>query len=426
MPRILIHSLIFSPDGVSTAYLYTDLAIELKRLGHKVSVLTTTPHFNADMEQQKRQPLRRGKGKWLYSSEIAGIPVWHISMPPKSNDSGARMRHMLQFHLRALQFVLSHREEYDVILSPSPPLTIGAISWLMAKKMKARPIYNVQELYPDFAVNQGVIKNSILIWALKRLEAFVYAKSERVITIGEKFRTAIVSRGVPEHKVITIPNFVDTDLYRPMPRNNPFAQKYGLADRFVVMYAGNIGLAQYWDPVLDAASQTQSEILYAIIGGGSRKNWLAQEIKNRRLSNVRLLDYQPREIMAQVNASCDLATIVMEPRVEDDGFPSKIYTTMACARPTAVCCSEGSELVRIVRESKCGIWVRPGSTGSYVDALMGYRKNAERIGIEGAAGRAFVENRYSRPVVTRLYHDMIQKLMADTDQKKQKKPGASV
>jgi glycosyltransferase involved in cell wall biosynthesis len=410
MARVLIHSLIFSPDGVSTAYLYTDLAIELKKLGHEVTVLTTTPHFNVDCEQQKKQPLTR-KSRWLFWSERDGIPIWHISIPPKTSDSGARMRHMLIFHLRALWFGLCRAGKYDVILSPSPPLTIGAVSWLLAKRWRAKPVYNVQELYPDFAINQGVIKNPWVIRILRSLESFVYAKNERVITIGDKFRKAIISRGVPARKVLTIPNFVDVDLYHPMPKNNSFARQHGLVNRFIVMYAGNIGLAQYWDPMLEAASRTKAEILYVVIGGGSKKNWLAEEIRGRKLENILLLDYQPREKMAEINASCDVATIIMEPRVEDDGFPSKIYTTMACARPSVICCSENSELVRIVRESKCGIWARPGQTADYVDALLAYRNDPNRIAVEGSAGRAFVQARYSRQVVSRLYHEMIQDLL---------------
>jgi hypothetical protein len=110
--------------------------------------------------------------------------------------------------------------------------------------------------------------------------------------------------------------------------------------------------------MLEAAERTRPDVFFVVIGDGSRKDWLAKEIKRRGLSNMLLLDYQPRAKMAEINASSDVATIIMDPRVEDDGFPSKIYTTMACARPTVVCCSEGSELVSIVRESKCGRWAR--------------------------------------------------------------------
>jgi colanic acid biosynthesis glycosyl transferase WcaI len=408
MAKILIHSLVFSPDGVSTAYLYTELAIELKRLGHDVTVLTTTPHFNVDPEQQRQQPLVRKKGEWLFKSEIEGIPVWHIAMPQKAADTGARMRHMLFFHIGALRFALQHGGKYDIVLSPSPPLTIGAVSCLIGKRCGAKSIYNVQELYPDFAVNQGVIKNPFLIWCLRKLEAFVYARSERIITIGEKFREAVVSRGVSGSKVITIPNFVNLDLYRPLPRDNPFAREHDLVGRFVVMYAGNIGLAQYWHPMLEAAERTGTEAFFVVIGDGSRKDWLAKEIKRRGLSNMLILDYQPRAKMAEINASSDVATIIMDTRVEDDGFPSKIYTTMACARPTVVCCSEGSELARIVREAKCGRWAKAGQIDDYINALMAYRRDPRLIVTEGAAGRAFVEARYSRKAVAGLYHAMIQ------------------
>jgi len=414
MAKVLIHSLIFSPDGVSTAYLYTELAIELKRLGNDVTVLTTTPHFNIDPEQRSRQPLTLKKGKWLFYSEIDGIPVWHIAMPQKSADSGVRMKQMILFHCRALWFALQHSGKYDIVLSPSPPLTIGAISWLLAKRYKAKSIYNVQELYPDFAINQGVIKNPAVIWGLRKLEAFVYARSARVITIGEKFRETVVSRGVSRGKVVTIPNFVNIELYHPLPRDNPFAREHNLVGRFVVMYAGNIGLAQYWDPMLEAAGRTGTEAVFVVIGDGARKEWLINEVRRRGLINMILLEYQPRSRMAEINASCDVATIIVDPRVEDDGFPSKIYTTMACARPSVVCCSEHSELVRIVRESKCGRWARAGKVDEYLSALMEYRRDPGLITVEGAAGRAFVESGYSRRAVAHLYHSMIQDVIGST------------
>ncbi|MHB1055698.1 MAG: glycosyltransferase [Thermoleophilia bacterium] len=170
MAKVLIHSMIFAPDGVSTAYLYSDLASKLKELGHSITVLTTTPHFNVLETEMRRQPMTRERGNWLYFSEFDGIPVWHITMPKKSGDNTARMRSIIKFHLRALQFGLFSREKYDIILSPSPPLTIGAVSWLLAKRMHAKSIYNVQEIYPDFAIDQGVITNRWVIWLLRRLE----------------------------------------------------------------------------------------------------------------------------------------------------------------------------------------------------------------------------------------------------------------
>ncbi|MHB0866229.1 MAG: glycosyltransferase family 4 protein [Thermoleophilia bacterium] len=411
MAKVLIHSMIFAPDGVSTAYLYSDLASKLKELGHSITVLTTTPHFNVLETEMRRQPMTRERGNWLYFSEFDGIPVWHITMPKKSGDNTARMRSIIKFHLRALQFGLFSREKYDIILSPSPPLTIGAVSWLLAKRMHAKSIYNVQEIYPDFAIDQGVITNRWVIWLLRRLEKFVYSKSTRVVTIGERFRRIIASRGLPEHKLLTIPNFVDTDVYQPMPRDNPFAREHGLLDKFVIMYAGNIGLAQDWEALFYAAEVLGDlPVCFVIIGGGSRRKWLEDELIRRNARNILLLDYQPRERMSQINSSCDLSTILMNPKVTDDGFPSKIYTTLACGKPTIVCCDDGSELITIIRESRCGEWIKSGDFDGYVMAIRSYFNQRERLVAEGKIGRAFVMDHYSKDIIASKYDCLLNDL----------------
>jgi hypothetical protein len=174
-----------------------------------VTVLTTTPHFNVDAEQRRQQPLIPKKGKWLFYSEIDGIPVWHIAMRQKSADSSARMQQMILFHWGALRFFLQDAEKYDILLSPSPPLTIGAVSWLMAKWCKAKSIYNVQELYPDFAIEQGDQESFNM--GPRKLEAFVYARNDRSRSVISSGRSCL---GVLRSKVITIPNFVDVELYR--------------------------------------------------------------------------------------------------------------------------------------------------------------------------------------------------------------------
>ena len=120
----------------------------------------------------------------------------------------------------------------------------------------------------------------------------------------------------------------------------------------LIMYAGNIGLAQYWEPLLYAAqSLSNLPVKFLIIGEGSRKRWLEAEVKRLDVSNVSLMGYQQRELMSEINDSCDIATILINPKVGADGFPSKIYTTMACGKPTVVCCTEDCELIPIIQKS---------------------------------------------------------------------------
>ena len=350
MARVLLHSLTFAPDAVSTGYLMTDLARQLQRMGNVVTVLTTTPHYNLDPLAVARQPLRKRFFGLVFQSEIEGIHVWHVKIPMKGQRVFTRVIDYIHFHLMALLLGATTVGAYDIVIAPSPPLTIGVVGWLLGLMRRVPYIYNVQELYPDFAVNQGLVSNPLFIRLLRWLERFVYDRSAMVVTISDWFSRIIRTRGVPEARLRMIPNSVDTSLFRPLPRENEFARQHGLVDGFVVLYGGNIGLSQDWESFMRAAEElARLPIQFVVVGGGVRGAWLEQECAARKLANVRLLGYQPRSLMPLVNASSDLCTIPMKASTTTDTFPSKIYTLMASAKPVLVQADEDSELNWLVR-----------------------------------------------------------------------------
>ncbi len=413
MARVLLHSLVFSPEANSTSYLMTDLARQLKIAGHSVTVLTTTPHNNLEPGAIARQPLRRVWPGLLYRSELDGIPVWHVKLPMKGNRVLRRMLDYIRFHAVSLVAGTSLVGRYDIVLAPSPPLTIGVIGWMLAMRRRSPVVYNVQEIYPDFAINQGLISNPAFIQVLRWVEKLVYARSERVVSISEWFSRTIRERGVPDEKLVVIPNFVDTELYRPLPRHNAFSRRHGLDDDFVVLYGGNVGLSQDWDSLLfAAASHADLPIRYVVVGDGARREWLATEVKRRGLKNVKLLGYQPRELMPEINASSDLCTIPMKTETTRDTFPSKIYTIFASARPAVVSADPDSELEWIIQQSGCGRVVSPDNPQAYADAVLRAFQERDVLPVEGERGRRFVEEEYSKEAVGRKYDQLIRELVA--------------
>src|SRR5260370_20020944 len=158
MSKVLLHSLVFSPDGVSTAHIMTELAIELKNLGHSVTVLTTTPHYNVDDRAFASQPMtRRAAGLW-YTSKVEEIPVWHVKIPKKSKHVWARALDFIRFHLLSVVIGLHSLGKQDVVVSTSPPLSIGAVAWMLGARWKAPSVYKVAEVYPDLAIQQGAVR----------------------------------------------------------------------------------------------------------------------------------------------------------------------------------------------------------------------------------------------------------------------------
>jgi glycosyltransferase involved in cell wall biosynthesis len=388
-----------------------DLARELQSLGHSITVLTTTPHYNTVPSELAAQPLER-VSSGLYRSSLEGIPVWHIAMGERTSSVGARSLDYLGFHWKSLRWGCGLRNTFDLVIAPSPPLSIGLIAWMIARWHGAASIYNVQEVYPDFAIHQGLVKNGLGIWAMKKLERFVYNRSSAVTTIAERFTRIIAPRCALPEKVCTIPNFVDTDFYRPLPRDNAFAREHRLTDDFVVMYAGNIGIAQDWSAVLYAAEELRDEsIRFVILGDGTRRQWLQEQVAARKLDNVLLLGYQPKERMPEINASCDVATICMAPKAGWDGFPSKIYTTLACGKPSIASTEDDSELAKIVQQSQCGTNVPVEDNAAYAAAVLAAYKNRAQLEGEGQRGRAFVEQHYSKKAVARQYDKLIRSLL---------------
>jgi colanic acid biosynthesis glycosyl transferase WcaI len=411
MARVLLHSLTFSPDAVSTGYLMTDLARQLQRMGNEVTVLTTTPHYNLEAQALARQPLRR---QWLglvFRSELDGVQVWHIKIPMKGQRVFTRVIDYIYFHLMALVLGLTAIGSYEIVITPSPPLTIGLVGWLLGLRRGVPFVYNVQELYPDFAINQGIVTNPWFIKMLRWLERFVYDRSAEVVTISEWFSRIIVARGVPESRVRMIPNSVDTSLFRPYPRDNEFARQHDLVNGFVVLYGGNIGLSQDWESFMRAAEElAHLPIRFVVVGGGARGEWLERECAGRKLANIRLLGYQSRTLMPLVNASSDLCTIPMKATTTTDTFPSKIYTIMACAKPVLVQADEDSELNWLVRTVGFGRVASPDDSRGYTDAVRCAFEERARLPEEGLRGHAYVLREYSTEAVGRKYDVLIQEL----------------
>ena len=207
MPKkILIHSLIFSPDGVSTAYLYNDIALKFQENGYEVLVLTTTPHYNVVESQLAVQPLKWKVWGICKESCFHGIRVLHVPQK-KFRNTFLRVLGFVYWHIISFLIGLFQRN-IDVILSPSPPLTIGVINIWLAKIKGCKTIYNVQEIYPDILKR----KDGLVIEQLRRMERYVYNNSTAVTTIDQVFYNVIAGRFKDKSKLCIIPNFVDTVL----------------------------------------------------------------------------------------------------------------------------------------------------------------------------------------------------------------------
>lgn len=411
MTRVLLLTLVFAPDGVSTAVLMTELALELRALGHDVTVLTTTPHYNVEPEARQRQPLVKRWGNLLYQSDCQSIPVFHASIPVKGSRVGARLLDYARFHVISTLAGLARLSgKYDVILAPSPPLTIGLSAWVLSRLRRVPFIYNVQEIYPDVAVSLGVLHNRTVIRAMEWVERFVYARAQRVVVISEWFRRRLLEKGVPDAKLQVIPNFVDTDFLQPGERKNFFSARHELDNRFVVLYAGNIGLTQGFETIMDAARRLEiavPEVCFVIVGDGTRRAWLEEQLSQRTTSNINLLPYQPRSSVPQIYATSDVCLVPLKRGTAQETFPSKIYSIMAAGRPVIASADPDSELTWVVERAECGWAVPPDDAEALATAIESAYQGRSDLVAMGLRGRDYVVANHSRQTVARQYDRLI-------------------
>ncbi len=408
--KILIHSIVFSPDGVSTAYLYNDIALGFRNAGYEVVVLTTTPHYNLIESTLIKQPLKSKFFGIFYESDFNGIRVIHVPLK-KYKSTIIRILSFIYWHFLSLIIGLSIKK-IDFILSPSPPLSIGLISILIAKKNRAKFIYNVQEIYPDLLIKNGALKSNIIIKSLKWLEKYVYNYASAVITIDQKFYDQIVDRFNEKDKLKIVPNFVDTELYKPISKEielpNPFKKD---PHKVRLLYAGNIGFYQDWEPVLFAAKKLiDTNIEFWIIGEGVKKEYLIKEVKKHNLSNIKVLPYQDRELMPMINSFADIHFISISKEMEQEGFPSKVYTIMACSKPMIVITGENTPLFNFLKSLNCSILISENRNEEFVRAINELANNETQKEELAQNGYNIIQQYYTKEKVVAKYLNLFKNL----------------
>jgi colanic acid biosynthesis glycosyl transferase WcaI len=413
MANILILTLIFPPDSVSTAQIMGELSMDLKDRGHKLTILTTSPHFNRDKEAESRQPLHNHWGPILRKSDYHGIPVYHTLMPRKGKNIFLRLLAWIEFHIISTAAGFTSIPKPDIIISPSPPLTIGLSAWLLGAFYRAPFIYNVQEIYPDIAISLGALKNKRVIGLLHWLERFVYHKSTKITVIAPRMRQRLLKKGVLADKVKVIPNFVDITDHYPLPKDNRFSRQYGVYDKFLVSYAGNIGPAQGLDVLIGAAIllEKEADIHFMVMGDGSLRESFTQRVLNLNMSNFTILPYQPYSLIPMVYGASDICLVPLSSGTGSEAIPSKVYRIMACARPVLATTDLDSDLAHLITSVNCGLAIKAGSPEAIADTIFSAYKNKILWHKMGKNGRDHVVEKYTRSVVTERYHNLIQTIV---------------
>jgi colanic acid biosynthesis glycosyl transferase WcaI len=392
MAHILFLTPYYPPEVGAPQTRISQTATRLVTRGHRVTVLTTLPNYPSGVVPVE---YRGGKRRREVLDGVEVVRVWSYISPNR----GFLRRILSQLSFGSLAPLLGAKAigRPDIAIVESPPLFDG-IGARYLKLTKGCPyIFTVADIWPESAVQLGMLSNRALIWLAERLEWSTYRAAGAVWSVTAGIRRALIDRGLPDDKVFLLPNGVDTAQFRPIPRAEA-REKLGWDDRFTIIYAGTMGLAHGLATLLDAADRLRDDpsIRILLIGDGAAKPDLIAQARARGLTRVEFWDAQPHARMPVIISAADacLASLRRVPLFEG-ALPSKMYEAMACARPLLLAV-EGEARRVVERDAGAALFVEPENAAELERAIVRLRDErglAERL---GRSGRAYVMEHFDR------------------------------
>lgn len=412
--RILLLTDRFPPEVRSQAHLFHEFALEFQRRGHEVAVITKVPrgHVAGGAEATVRPGWSGVDG--FRKLRVRGFPI------PGHHPVLRGLEHLTLGWMfrRACRQV----PRPDIILVSSPPLPLALAGAAHMRRCRAPLVLNVQDLYPQTAINLGILKNRFAIRLAERIERRAYCEAVRIVVHSPGNRDFLLAqKGVTAEKVRIIHNWVDTELLRPGPRDNSFSQRYGLTRKFVVSYAGLMGYAQDLSTVLESARRLADhrDVVFLLVGEGALESrW--KTVANG-LDNVRFLPMQPKERYIELLAASDLCLVPLDPSLRTPAVPGKLQSIMACGRPTITITGPESDAPMFVAASGGGVNICPGDSSGLAEAILRLKANpAARMHFEASA-RAYAEKHFSLQECADRYEE----LFAEITHERNLPPGKS-
>jgi colanic acid biosynthesis glycosyl transferase WcaI len=390
--QILIYSYNYHPEPIGIAPLMTELAEGLVKRGHQVRVITGMPNY------PQRQIYDGYRGKLYVTEQKNGVKIQRSYLRIKSKPNLVdRLLLELSFVFTSLPQALKG-ERPDVILLTVPPLLVCLPATLIGWLYNCPVVLNVQDILPEAGVRVGLIKNKLMIKGLEALEKFAYRTAHTISVIADGFVDNLINKGVPANKIACIPNWVNLNFIRPLPReNNSWRATHKLDGKFVVLYSGNIALTQGLETVIEAATRLRhlKEIVFVIAGESQALERLQKHCFACGADNVLLLPLEVREKLPQMLAAADVGLIVQKRNVISFNMPSKIPLLLASGRPIVGSVPAVGTAAKAIRQSGGGVIVEPESADALAAAVLDLYHQPELAAQLGRKGRKFAVENYS-------------------------------
>lgn len=395
----------FPPETGAPQTRIWELCQRLAHSGNRIRVVTTFPHYPAG----KLYP--GFKNKLFLKRQLEDIEVYrtYTYITPNKGFVKRLMNH-LSFCVSSF-LAIPYVRDTEALIVEMPPLFLGATARLVAGAVGARLILNIADLWPESAIEMGALKNGLAISASFRLAKWLYNKADLILITAKGQGDILMGYGVNGSKIVFVPNGVDVKYFTPGP-GTAIRCEYGLEGKFVVLYAGTLGLAHGLDNVIRAANilREHTDVVFLLVGDGAERDNLETLSRELKTDNVVFMGLMAKERMPEVLRSCDAGLVHLRKLpVFDKVLPSKTFEIMASAKP--VFCVVGGEAARVVENSKGGIVVPQEDPAALAQAVLILRGDAALRARMGADARRYVELHHSRDVIAKTFEAAVRAIV---------------
>ena len=395
--RVLLLSQYYHPEPVEKVH---DLARGLARLGHQVEVVTGFPCY----------PLGRTYDGWrqrlLARETLDGVSILRVPQIPDHGTSALRrLIYYLSFAVSSAMIGAAAAKRPDVILVYQAAMPVGLAARVLSAVKRAPYVLDVVDLWPESVTMSGMARGRLLEWLIRLVMRFIYSGAKRISVVTEGFRENLVRHGVAERKLTVIHNWMPSETYQRMPYDAALAAREGLAGRFNVMYAGNMGSLQDLQTVIEAAKRLRwlPGGQFVLVGGGTEYDRLVAAAQREKLTNVRFLGRRPPESMAALYALADVLLVHVKPDpLTEISIPSKTFAYLAAGKPVLM--AVRGDAARMVEQDGFGVAVEPSNPEALADAVrrMVEMDPAARALMGGAAMEAHRAKYCAEVQITRM------------------------
>jgi glycosyltransferase involved in cell wall biosynthesis len=407
MKILLLNQAFVSPDEPGHTR-HFEMAKFLQARGHELVIVASDLNYQTG----QRTVARRG----VFAEQVIdGVRILRAYIYPALHRSYVwRVISFLSFMFSSVWTALQVKG-VDLVMGTTPPIFQAVSAWFVAWLRRKPFLLEVRDLWPEFGVSMGVLKNPVVITLARRLERFLYARATHILVNSPAYREYMIAKGEPERKVSYIAYGTDVDMFHPQVDGTSIRREFGLQDKFIVLYAGALGQANDIDTILRAAQRLNAEekIRFVLFGDGKERARLQSEAARMKLSNVIFAGVRAKKEMPCVVAAADVCLAILQdiPMFRTT-YPNKVFDYMAAGRATVLVIDGVSR--QLIESSGGGAYVQPGDDELLAKTILELSKDSRRVRQMGQSAREYLVKNLDRRDKLNETLDLLTRLVGKT------------